>query len=109
MDDSDSSDICPADPISMEITVGELWVEITAGDTLYYDPDTLVGRQVMGVVNFPPRQIGKFMSEVLVVGASSVMHHQNLETETLHQFGSASKDLGLHYSSYSTFLLRIQS
>lgn len=36
--------------------------------TKYYEPDGLVGRQVMGVVNFPPRQIGKFMSEVLVLG-----------------------------------------
>ena len=33
-----------------------------------YDPATLVGRQVAGVVNFPPRQIGKFMSEVLTLG-----------------------------------------
>ncbi|WP_315719541.1 MULTISPECIES: tRNA-binding protein [unclassified Bradyrhizobium] len=33
-----------------------------------YDPGTLVGRQVAGVVNFPPRQIGKFMSEVLTLG-----------------------------------------
>ena len=36
--------------------------------TRHYDPQTLVGRQVMGVVNFPPRQIGPFMSEVLVLG-----------------------------------------
>ena len=36
--------------------------------TKYYAPDTLVGRQVFAVVNFPPRQIGKFMSEVLTVG-----------------------------------------
>lgn len=34
----------------------------------YYTPEALVGRQVTAVVNFPPRQIGKFMSEVLVVG-----------------------------------------
>lgn len=36
--------------------------------TKYYSPDTLVGRQVLAVVNFPPRQIGKFMSEVLTLG-----------------------------------------
>ena len=36
--------------------------------TKYYRPDELVGRQVMAVVNFPPRQIGKFMSEVLTLG-----------------------------------------
>ena len=37
--------------------------------TEHYRPDTLVGRQVMAVVNFPPRQIGPFMSEVLTLGA----------------------------------------
>jgi tRNA-binding protein len=36
--------------------------------TRYYTPDSLIGRQVAGVVNFPPRQIGRFMSEVLVLG-----------------------------------------
>ena len=36
--------------------------------TKYYTPETLVGRQVAAVVNFPPRQIGKFMSEVLTLG-----------------------------------------
>ncbi|MGE0233144.1 MAG: tRNA-binding protein [Flavobacteriaceae bacterium] len=36
--------------------------------TRYYTPETLVGRQVAAVVNFPPRQIGKFMSEVLTLG-----------------------------------------
>lgn len=36
--------------------------------TVYYTPETLLGRQVAAVVNFPPRQIGKFMSEVLVLG-----------------------------------------
>ena len=37
--------------------------------TKYYTPETLVGRQVFAVVNFPPRQIGPFMSEVLCLGA----------------------------------------
>ncbi len=36
--------------------------------TEHYAADDLVGRQVMAVVNFPPRQIGKFMSEVLTLG-----------------------------------------
>ena len=36
--------------------------------TVHYTADALVGKQVMAVVNFPPRQIGKFMSEVLVLG-----------------------------------------
>jgi tRNA-binding protein len=36
--------------------------------TVHYNKDDLVGRQVMAVVNFPPRQIGPFMSEVLVLG-----------------------------------------
>jgi tRNA-binding protein len=36
--------------------------------TVHYQPDALVGRQVAGVVNFAPRQIGPFMSEVLVLG-----------------------------------------
>jgi tRNA-binding protein len=36
--------------------------------TVHYTPDALIGRQVVAVVNFAPRQIGKFMSEVLVLG-----------------------------------------
>ena len=36
--------------------------------TVHYDPATLIGRQVAAVVNFPPRQIGPFMSEVLTLG-----------------------------------------
>jgi tRNA-binding protein len=36
--------------------------------TVHYTPETLVGRQVAAVVNFPPRQIGPFISEVLTLG-----------------------------------------
>ncbi len=36
--------------------------------TTHYGKDELIGRQVLGVVNFPPRQIGPFLSEVLVLG-----------------------------------------
>ncbi|WP_299024821.1 tRNA-binding protein [uncultured Sulfitobacter sp.] len=47
-----------------EIGVKKTSAQITA----HYAPDGLIGRQVMAVVNFPPRQIGPFMSEVLVLG-----------------------------------------
>ena len=55
----------------------KLWIDLGAeiGEkkgsaqlTAHYDPKTLLGRQVLAVVNFPPRQIGKVMSEVLVLG-----------------------------------------
>lgn len=36
--------------------------------TVHYEPEQLIGKQVLAVVNFPPRQIGKFMSEILVLG-----------------------------------------
>jgi len=36
--------------------------------TVHYQPDDLIGRQVMAVTNFPPRQIGPVMSEVLTLG-----------------------------------------
>ena len=36
--------------------------------TMRYTPEDLIGRQVLGVVNFPPRQVGPFMSEFLLTG-----------------------------------------
>ena len=55
----------------------KLWVDFgpeigekksSAQITDHYDCDILVGKQVMGVINFSPRQIGPFMSEVLILG-----------------------------------------
>ena len=43
--------------------------------TEHYAPDALVGRQVAAVVNFPPRQIGKFLSEVLTLGFPDANGH----------------------------------
>lgn len=38
--------------------------------TIHYRPEELIGKQIAAVVNFPPRQIGPFMSEVLTLGFS---------------------------------------
>ncbi len=48
---------------------GEIGVKKTSAQiTRHYRPESLVGRQVLAVVNFPPRQIGPVMSEVLTLG-----------------------------------------
>ena len=55
----------------------KLWIDFgpeigekktSAQITAHYDAEGLVGKTVMAVVNFPPRQIGRFMSDVLVLG-----------------------------------------
>ena len=60
----------------------KLWIDFgpmvgerktSAQITQNYRPHALIGRQVLAVVNFPPRQIGKFMSEVLVLGVPDLL------------------------------------
>jgi tRNA-binding protein len=53
----------------LTVDFGEFGVKRSSAQiTVHYTKEALLGRQVLAVLNFPPRQIGPFMSEVLVTG-----------------------------------------
>jgi tRNA-binding protein len=53
----------------LTIDFGELGIKKSSADITNYEREQLVGRQIIAIVNFPPRQIVTFLSEVLVLGA----------------------------------------
>lgn len=56
--------------LKLRIDFGPFGIRKTSAQiTAFYTPETLVGKQVVAVLNFPPKQIGPFISECLVLGA----------------------------------------
>lgn len=54
----------------LKVNFGELGIKKTSAQiTKQYQPENLIGKQVLAVVNFPPKQIANFMSECLILGA----------------------------------------
>lgn len=65
--------------IILKIDFGPLGVRKTSAQiTVEYEPESLVGRQVIAVVNFPPKQIANIMSECLVLGTLGESNHITL-------------------------------
>ncbi|HAD97090.1 MAG TPA: tRNA-binding protein [Cryomorphaceae bacterium] len=72
------------------IDFGELGTRKTSAQiTKLYTPDTITGKQVVAVINFPPKQIANFVSECLVLGAVN----SNGEVTLLTTLGSAPNGL----------------